>query len=79
MKKIILVLLLIFIIGCAKEIEQKDTEIANPASVYCEEQKGSLEIRTDADGNHIGYCLKDGKECEEWAFYRGECSLEQKT
>ncbi len=82
MKKIILFLvLLIFIIGCAKQtekpVEQKQaqtTQIANPASVYCEEQGGKLEIRTDADGGQAGYCtLKDGTECEEWAYYRGEC------
>jgi putative hemolysin len=46
----------------------------NPASVYCEEQGGRLEIRTAADGGQFGICLfADGSECEEWAFYRGEC------
>lgn len=48
--------------------------LANPASVYCEEQGGTLEIRTDADGNEHGVCVfEDGSECEEWAFFRGEC------
>ena len=51
-----------------------DTQIANPASVYCEEQGGKLEIRTDADGGQYGVCIfEDGSECEEWAFFRGEC------
>ncbi len=46
----------------------------NPASVYCEEQGGRLEIRTAADGGETGVCLfSDGSECDEWAFYRGEC------
>lgn len=46
----------------------------NPASVYCTEQGGKLEIRTDA-GGEVGYCLfDDGSECEEWAFYRGDCA-----
>ncbi len=46
----------------------------NPASVYCEEQGGQLEIRTAADGGQFGVCtFADGSECEEWAFYRGEC------
>jgi putative hemolysin len=47
----------------------------NPASVYCEEQGGQLEIRTAEDGSQTGYCIfPDGSECEEWAFFRGECS-----
>jgi len=48
--------------------------LPNPASVHCEEQGGTLDIRTD-DAGAIGYCLfDDGSECEEWAFYRGDCS-----
>lgn len=47
----------------------------NPASVYCEEQGGRLEIRTGADGGQFGVCIfTDGSECDEWAFYRGECA-----
>lgn len=54
--------------------------IANPASVHCTEQGGTLEIRKDAAGNETGYCLfADGSECEEWAFYRGECQPAQPT
>ena len=53
-----------------------DTGIANPASVYCINQGYNLSIRTDSDGSQTGYCIfPDGKECEEWAFYRGECTL----
>jgi putative hemolysin len=48
--------------------------IANPASAYCEEQGGKLEIRTAQDNNQYGVCLfKDDSECEEWAYYREEC------
>ncbi|OQA39475.1 MAG: hypothetical protein BWY52_03111 [Chloroflexi bacterium ADurb.Bin325] len=48
--------------------------LANPASVYCEEQGGRLEIRTAADGGQFGVCVfADDSECEEWAFFRGEC------
>ena len=47
----------------------------NPASVYCQEHGGQLEIRTAADGSQSGYCLfPDGSECEEWAYFRGECA-----
>ena len=48
--------------------------LPNPASVYCEEQGYRLEIRTAADGSQNGFCIfPDGSECEEWAFFRGEC------
>ncbi len=48
--------------------------LANPASVRCIEQGGALEMRTDEDGGQFGVCiLEDGRECEEWAFFRGEC------
>jgi len=47
--------------------------IANPASVYCEKQGGTLELRNENEGS-IGICtLKDGTECEEWTYFRGEC------
>jgi putative hemolysin len=46
----------------------------NPASVYCEEQGYRVEIRAAADGSQSGYCIfPDGSECEEWAYFRGEC------
>ncbi|OQY37114.1 MAG: hypothetical protein B6243_01430 [Anaerolineaceae bacterium 4572_5.2] len=49
--------------------------MANPASVYCGEQGGALDIRAADDGSQTGYCVfADGSECEEWAFMRGECS-----
>jgi putative hemolysin len=51
--------------------------LANPASAYCEAQGGTLDIRTDpqAEGQ-IGICVfPSGIECEEWAYYRGECTV----
>ena len=68
--------MLVIIVGCAqpeKSIQKKSTNIANPASVHCEEQGGTLEIRTAEDGSQSGYCILSDIECEEWAFYRGEC------
>ncbi len=45
----------------------------NPASVYCEEQGHTLEMR-EGEGGTFGVCLfPDGSECDEWAFFRGEC------
>ena len=49
-------------------------DMANPASKHCVEQGGTLDIRDEA-GGQVGYCVfADGSECEEWAFFRGECA-----
>ena len=53
--------------------DQPVSSMANPAAVYCEEHGGTIEIRHSPSGEY-GVCLfDDGSECEEWAFYRGEC------
>ncbi len=50
--------------------------MANPASVYCVQSGYTLEIRTDDKGGQRGVCIfPDGAECEEWAFFRGECGV----
>lgn len=53
---------------------EREAEIANPASVYCEEQGGTVTI-VETDEGQVGICVfDDGRECEEWAYYRrGEC------
>lgn len=52
----------------------EEANMPNPASVYCEQQGNRLEIRTAADGSQSGFCIfPDGSECDEWAYYRGEC------
>jgi putative hemolysin len=46
----------------------------NPASVYCEQNGDTLEIRTAEDGSQSGVCVfPDGSTCDEWAYFRGEC------
>ena len=70
---------MILIIGCSTKIEKpkENNQVANPASVYCKEQSGTLEIRTNEDGSQLGYCIfEDGSECEEWSYFNGECSPE---
>ncbi len=45
--------------------------MANPASVFCEQQGGKSVIRKDKDGNEYGICvLPNGKEVDEWEYYR---------
>jgi putative hemolysin len=54
--------------------------IANPASVYCAQKGNKLEIRTAADGSQSGMCVfPDGKTCDEWAYFRGECGPAAQT
>ena len=83
-KTLVLILVLIMLVACAKSqmpsaepFVSAGTPLAdmpNPASVYCEEQGYRSEIRTASDGSQTGYCIfPDGSECDEWAFYRGEC------
>jgi putative hemolysin len=49
--------------------------LPNPASVFCEENGGQLEMRTGSDGGVSGVCVfPDGSECEEWAYFRSECA-----
>ena len=46
----------------------------NPASVNCEEEGGTSEIRYQADGGEYGLCVfEDGTACDEWALSRDEC------
>ena len=60
--------------GPAETTLESPLGLPNPASQYCLDQGYELEMRTDARGT-AGYCMfPDGTECEEWAFYRGECA-----
>jgi putative hemolysin len=49
-------------------------DMANPASVFCTDEGYELEMRSEAGGT-AGYCIfPDGSECEEWAFFHGDCA-----
>jgi putative hemolysin len=53
-----------------KDMSPPKIGMANPASQYCVEQGGQLEIRNEANGQ-VGYCkLANGQVVEEWAFFR---------
>lgn len=79
MRKITVFLFLMSMIlgACtAAPVEQETpaADMPNPASVYCEEKGGTLEIITEEDGSQSGVCLfPDGSQCDEWAYFRGEC------
>ena len=70
---LMLALSTLIVSGCVVPTPTPDTGLANPASVYCEEQGYTLESRTDENGAY-GVCIfPGGSECEEWAYFRGEC------
>ena len=49
---------------------QPQAGIANPASEFCVQQGGRVEIRDGADGQ-TGFChLPDGEVIEEWEYFR---------
>ena len=48
--------------------------LANPASVFCGQNGGKLDMRPDSAGNVAGVCVfADGSECDEWSYFRAEC------
>ncbi|WP_180127093.1 MULTISPECIES: I78 family peptidase inhibitor [unclassified Acinetobacter] len=70
----ILAALTAFMAGCSTTQQTETTSekigMANPASQYCVEQKGKLEIRDEANAQ-VGYChLPNGQVVEEWALFR---------
>jgi putative hemolysin len=73
MKRTMLVVLLLAVLAIGACGSQPKPDMENPASKYCADQGHKWESRTEA-GGEVGYCLfDDGSECEEWAYYRGQC------
>ncbi len=82
--KIMTILTLIaalLLVGCSETPTANDPpQMANPASVKCIDDGGTLTMETDTDGGQRGICtLKDGTVCDEWAYFRGECPAQQKA
>lgn len=76
--KYLTLMALLTLAGCAaassplEEDQQKRIGMPNPASAYCIEQGGRLEIRDGQDGD-TGYChLPDGRVVEEWELFRSQ-------
>jgi predicted secreted protein/putative hemolysin len=80
----IMLVLVILVCGCTQQAAtppgtktptatQTVIGMPNPASVYCGQAGGTLEIKKDNSGNEYGMCtLKNGTSCEEWALFRNE-------
>jgi putative hemolysin len=59
--------------------QSKNIGMPNPASVNCTKRGGTLKIETAKDGGQVGICtFPNGKQCEEWALMRNECSPDAK-
>lgn len=81
--------IIIILTSCAPQTQGEPAPVStdvppsnmpNPASAYCEEQGYRSEIRTAADGSQSGYCIfPDNSECDEWAYFRGECGPTDQT
>jgi len=76
----------LLVLGCTQKptqnasLNESNATIANPASVFCEQNGGTLNIVIAADGSQGGLCVfPNGSECDEWAYYRGECSPTNQT
>ena len=55
--------------------KKNSPQLANPASVYCIKNGGKHITRKDDKSNEIGICVfPNGKECNEWEFYKGNCA-----
>ena len=61
--------------SAAKPAAGKWASMSNPASKYCAELGGRLELRAEQAGE-AGYChLPDGSVLEEWQLHLGKNSL----
>lgn len=77
MKKYIILLLIIIVVAYGiyywQNQEKEETQLPNPAAVYCEEQDGTLENIVFESGSR-GFCFfNDGSQCGQWDFYWGDC------
>lgn len=78
-------LLLLFAAGCITNEQtpggsgtDNGTQLPNPASEKCVKDGGRLEILQEAGGGEYGVCeFANGARCEEWAYFRGECTPEK--
>ena len=62
--------------GAATPALRAGASVANPASVNCTDQGGTLSIVERGDGGQYGICFfEDNRQCEEWALMRGECPV----
>ncbi len=74
---IVIVLGILYLTNYKKEsLKDSEVQVANPASTFCIESGGTLEIVETPEGQTGNCTLPNGTVCEEWVFFRGECNSE---
>ena len=85
MKNITILAVLAVSVSACSSMQTTDSKqaklgLANPASQYCVDQGGKLEIVKEANGE-VGYChLASGEKVEEWTLFRqsqAQCIAEE--
>ena len=75
---VFIVLLAVCLAGCVPDVQSENppTNMANPASVYCQGLGFQEETRQNDLGQY-GVCVfPDGSECDSWDFLAGRCGQE---
>ena len=75
---ILIIINILALSACAQQETQSQGGVgmANPASVYCEEQGGTVINKVRGELGEYGVCVfEDNMQCDEWAMYRGECPV----
>lgn len=71
-----LLLLLALALTLAGGATRAQPGVANPASVNCVQNGGTLRLETGRGGGAYGVCVfADDRQCEEWAMMRGRCPV----
>jgi putative hemolysin len=71
-----IVALTAFLASACSPAGSPTSELANPASVNCEEQGGTHTVETRGDLGEYGVCVfEDNLQCEEFALLRGDCPV----
>ncbi|MBO9472488.1 DUF333 domain-containing protein [Shimia sp. R10_1] len=57
--------------ACVEPYPNDATNLANPAATFCVDQGNQYEVRQDAAGNAVGYCIQpNGTEVDAWEYFR---------
>ncbi len=63
-----------------KNILYWTTALADPASVYCKQNSGTIEIKNNLSGWQSKIChLPNGTTCDEWSYFNGTCPVTAPT
>ncbi|MBO9396115.1 DUF333 domain-containing protein [Shimia sp. R9_2] len=61
--------------GCTEPYPNDPTNLANPAATLCVDKGNQYEIRQDAEGNAVGYCiLPSGQAVDGWEYFRTQAT-----